>query len=239
MNISQVYKWLINSHPSRCLLCLGDGAQTTSGICDACRTDLPWLHSQCRRCALPLPVDNQLCGKCQLRNPTFAQVVSPLLYRFPIDSLIPAFKYHDQLIYGRLLARLLAEAVHFHYSEHDQSLPDRVLPMPLHPKRQARRGFNQAQEIAGPVARYLQLPLCRHSLRRVRHTAAQQGLSANDRKRNLANAFQSPPTAAVTGLHLALVDDVVTTGTTADAASQTLIEAGAASVSIWCIARTP
>lgn len=239
MSISQVYKWLINNQSDPCLLCLGNGPQTTAGICDACRADLPWLHNQCRRCALPIPVNDQLCGKCQVRNPAFAQVVSPLLYRFPIDSLIPAFKYHDQLIYGRLLARLLAEAVHFHYSEHDQSLPDRVLAMPLHPTRQAKRGFNQAQELAGPVARYLQLPLCRHSLQRVRHTEAQQGLSASDRKRNLADAFQSPPSAAVRGLHLALVDDVVTTGATADAASRVLMEAGAASVSIWCIARTP
>lgn len=239
MSISRVYKWLINNQPDRCLLCLGDGSQTTAGICDACRADLPWLRSQCRRCALPLPADNQLCGNCQQHSPAFTQVVSPLLYRFPIDSLIPAFKYHGQLIYGRALARVLAEAVHFHYGEHDQSLPDRVLPMPLHHSREARRGFNQALELARPIATHLKIPLCRRSLLRVRHTEAQQGLSASDRKHNLEEAFECPAGAAVTGLHLALVDDVVTTGATADAASRTLLEAGAASVSIWCVARTP
>ena len=239
MNIRQVYKWLINNQTARCLLCLGSGSQSTIGICDACRSDLPWLGSQCRRCALPLPSEHQLCGNCQQHTPAFVQVVSPLLYRFPIDSLIPAFKYHDQLIYGRTLARLLTEAVQYHYDEHGQSLPDRVLPMPLHKKREARRGFNQALELARPVAAQLQIPLCRRSLLRARHTQAQQGLSASERKRNLAEAFCCPPNAAVRGLHLALVDDVVTTGATADAASRTLLEAGAASVSIWCIARTP
>ncbi len=239
MSMLQVYRWLKNTQSGRCLLCLGDGPQPTAGICDACRADLPWLGSQCRRCALPLPFENQLCGNCQQHSPAFFQVVSPLLYRFPLDSLIPAFKYHDQLIYGRAMARLLAEAVHFHYCEQDQALPDRVLPMPLHRSREARRGFNQALELARPVAAHLQIPLCRRSLLRVRHTEAQQGLSADDRKRNLADAFQCPPSAAVSGLHLALVDDVVTTGATADAASHALIEAGAASVSIWCIARTP
>lgn len=239
MSIRQVYKWLINNQSARCLLCLGSGSQSTGGICDACRSDLPWLGSQCRRCALPLPSEHQLCGQCQQHTPAFAQVVSPLLYRFPIDSLIPAFKYHDQLIYGRALARLLAEAVHYHYIEHDQSLPDRVLPMPLHHRREARRGFNQALELARPVAALLQIPLCRHSLLRTRHTQAQQGLSASERKGNLAEAFSCPPSAGVRDLHLALVDDVVTTGATADAASRTLLEAGAASVSIWCVARTP
>lgn len=239
MSTHKVYKWLRFNQSGRCLLCLGHGPQTRRGLCDACHADLPWLDTQCRRCALPLPSEGQLCGDCQKQPPAFAQVVCPLVYRFPIDSLVPAFKYHDQLIYGRAMAHLLAEAVQFHYSEHDQSLPDRVIPMPLHPTRQARRGFNQAQELAGPVTRHLQLALCRRSLQRVRHTDAQQGLSASDRKRNLANAFRCPPSAPVSGLHLALVDDVVTTGATADAASRVLIEAGAASVSVWCVARTP
>ena len=239
MSARKVYKWLSFNQPSRCLLCLGHGPQTRRGLCDACHADLPWLGSQCRTCALPLPSEGQLCGNCQKQPPAFAQVVCPLLYRFPIDSLVPAFKYHDQLIYGRAMAHLLAEAVEFHYSEQGHSLPDRVLAMPLHPGRQARRGFNQALELARPVTARLKLPLCRHTLERVRHTHAQQGLSATERKRNLADAFRCSPGADVAGLHLALVDDVVTTGATADAASRTLMQAGAASVSIWCIARTP
>ncbi len=239
MSAHAVYKWLKNTQLGQCLLCLGTNPQSTPGLCDPCRSDLPWLGSQCRRCALPLPFDDQLCGQCQRNTPAFAQVVCPLLYRFPIDSLIPAFKYHDQLIYGRLMARLLAEAVLYHYSENDMSFPDKLLPMPLHRARQAKRGFNQALELARPIAAQLQIPLCHRSLLRVRHTQAQQGLSAEDRRRNLEGAFMSTPSSAIQGLHLALVDDVVTTGATADAASRVLIEAGAASVSIWCLARTP
>lgn len=239
MSARTVYRWLNIEQTGRCLLCLGHGPQSRPGVCDACHADLPWLGAQCRRCALPLPSDEQLCGHCQQHPPAFAQVVCPFLYRFPVDSLIPAFKYHDQLIYGRALAFLLAEAVQFHYSEHNHSLPDRVIPMPLHPGRQARRGFNQALELARPVAARLQLPLCRHSIERARHTQAQQGLTASERKRNLDSAFRVPSLPGVEGLHLALIDDVVTTGATADAASRTLLEAGAASVSIWCVARTP
>lgn len=224
----------------RCQLCLGK-SDAHSDICIGCQLDLPWLGNHCAQCALPLPgaEPGQLCGKCLQRPPHFRQVIAPFIYRFPVDSLIPAFKYHQQLALGRLLVPLLIAAIRHQHEEQQQALPDLVLPMPLHRQRQALRGYNQAYELARPVARALGIPLDRHSLRRSRSTPHQQGLSADQRQRNLRHAFYCPREQQADGLHLALVDDVVTTGATADEASRTLLAAGAASVSIWALARTP
>ncbi|NLB99881.1 MAG: ComF family protein, partial [Pseudomonas formosensis] len=87
-----VYKWININQINRCLLCLGSAAGAPDCICPPCLDDLPWLGPACRQCALPLSAEGLLCGKCQQRPPAFSQVIAPLRYRFPIDSLIPAFK---------------------------------------------------------------------------------------------------------------------------------------------------
>ncbi|MCO5787306.1 amidophosphoribosyltransferase [Pseudomonas sp. G11-1] len=237
--ISKVYNWTHFDQFNRCLLCLGSAAGISECLCNGCLADLPWLGPACRQCALPLPLAGQLCGQCQQRPPAFTQVITPFCYRFPLDSLIPAFKYNHQLTYGRLLARLLHQAVVHHYQEHSLALPDMLIPMPLHRARQAQRGYNQALELARPIARLLKLPLDRKTLVRQRSTAPQQGLDAQARRQNLQNAFACRHPERLAGKHIALIDDVVTTGTTINEASRTLLAAGAASVSIWCVARTP
>jgi ComF family protein len=236
MKPALVYNWLKRVQSKRCMLCLGH-ADTGPELCHACHLDLPWLGARCRVCALPLPVDGQLCGQCQNSPPGFTRVVAPFRYAFPLDSLIPAFKYHRQYAFGRLMAELLTEALREEYR--DQPTPHCLIPMPLHHRRQARRGFNQATELARPVARALQLPLLSGALQRVRATESQQGLSAADRRSNLQGAFRCQAVASVEGRHVALLDDVVTTGASVRAASRTLLDAGAEQVSIWCIARTP
>lgn len=236
---NKVYNWIYFNQFNRCLLCLGTASGIPECLCHGCLNDLPWLGPACRCCALPLPQADLLCGHCQQQPPAFAQVVTPFRYGFPLDSLIPAFKYHQQLTYGRLLARLLLQAVKHHYQVHGQALPDLVIPLPLHRARQAQRGYNQALELARPIARALRLPLDRTSLVRQQPTAPQQGLDAQARRQNLRNAFACLRPDRVKGKHIALLDDVVTTGTTVNEASRTLLAAGAASVSIWCVARTP
>lgn len=237
--ISKVYNWLSFNQINRCLLCLGSAAGIAECICPACLDDLPWLGSACRQCALPLPSEDMLCGQCQQNPPAFSQVVAPFRYAFPLDSLIPAFKYQHKLTYGRLLARLLQQAIVHCYHERQQALPDLILPLPLHRARQAQRGYNQALELARPIARQLAVPLDRRNLTRQRATTAQQGLNAQERRHNLQGAFRCRYPERLLDKHIALVDDVVTTGTTVNEASRTLLAAGAASVSIWCIARTP
>lgn len=236
MKARAVYNWLLNVQARRCMLCLG-AADTGRELCHACHLDLPWLGPGCRRCALPLPSDDQLCGQCQTSPPGFVRVVAPFRYAFPLDSLIPAFKYHRQYAFGRLMAELLAEALQEAYR--DSPLPDCLVPLPLHRRRQARRGFNQATELGRPIARALDLPLETGVLRRVKATVSQQGLPAAERHRNLQGAFRCANAAPVEDRHVALVDDVVTTGASIRSATRTLLDAGAAQVSVWCIARTP
>lgn len=231
-----VYNWLLNAQQKRCMLCLGR-ADTGRELCHACHLDLPWLGSQCRLCALPLPCDGQLCGQCQSSPPGFSRVLAPFRYAFPLDSMIPAFKYHRQYALGRLMAELLTEAVLDECFSSPR--PDCLVPVPLHHRRQARRGFNQATELARPIARALGLPLCPAALRRVKATESQQGLSAADRRNNLQGAFRCRQASAVQGRHVVLIDDVVTTGASVRAATSTLLDAGAQQVSVWCIARTP
>jgi len=235
----KVYNWLAFNHINRCLLCLGSAAGIAECICTPCLEELPWLGTACRQCALPLPNADQLCGHCQLLPPAFNQVVAPFRYAFPLDSLIPAFKHQHKLTYGRLLARLLCQAIVHHHEEHEQALPDLIIPLPLHRARQAQRGYNQALELARPIARRLGVTLDRRILLRQRATAAQQGLDAQARRQNMQGAFVCQHPQRLKGKHVALVDDVVTTGTTVNEASRTLLAAGAASVSIWCVARTP
>lgn len=238
MKHSKVYKWLISNHVTSCLLCLGYGVHSRLGVCEACRVDLPWLGLHCRQCALPLSFADGLCGECMKSRPPFNQIVAPFLYSFPVDSLILAFKHHHQLTYGRMLALLLLDAVRFHYQEQQQAFPDCLIAMPLHRARLAKRGFNQALELARPLARQLSIPLEHGVLLRQRATQAQQGLDARARRANLKKAFICRNPGKIANKHVALIDDVVTTATTVNEASRILLDAGAASVSVWCVART-
>jgi ComF family protein len=155
-------------------------------------------------------------------------VVAPLAWAFPVDALVTRFKYGGALHYGRSLGLLLAASV-----------ADRpvhaVLPVPLHPSRQAERGFNQARELARPAAAAAGAPLWPHGCRRVRDTVPQAGLSGTSRRRNPSGAFVA--SARVEGLDVAVVDDVLTTGATAVAVTAALRAAGAARVEIWAVAR--
>lgn len=156
------------------------------------------------------------------------RAIAPLAWRFPVDVLVSRFKYGGALHHGALLGRLLAE----------QCLGravDGVVPVPLHRARLAARGFNQAQELARPVAAGLGVPLLADACRRTVATPPQAGLAAAQRHDNLQGAFAAA--SVVRGARLAIVDDVMTTGSTAAALTFTLLEAGAASVEVWAVAR--
>ncbi|EOX9657642.1 ComF family protein [Pseudomonas aeruginosa] len=231
-------RWLLP--PPACLLCAARSDQPPRPLCRACAADLPWSRQQCRRCALPLPLplDGQVCGECLRRPPAYEQAIAPWRYAFPLDSLINRFKHQAAWPLGRLLGELLAEHLRQRYAE-GLPRPARLLPVPLAPRRERRRGFNQAQQLAERLAGELDLHCDPHSLRRVLDTPAQQGLDATVRRRNLRHAFALAPASDVRGLHLALVDDVLTTGATTEHLSRLLRRAGAARVDVYCLARTP
>ncbi len=152
-------------------------------------------------------------------------------YAAPLDRLLPRYKFHQDLAAGHLLAQLMAHA--FAGCERPQAL----VPLPLHRARLRERGYDQALELARPLATTLHLPLHADLLRRVRATPAQSQLDGMARRRNLRGAF------VVTGgplpAHVALIDDVMTTGATLHAAAMALRRAGVARVDAWVCARTP
>lgn len=217
--------------PLRCLLC-GDPGQAGFDLCAACRRDLPWSGTACHRCALPLPAGEgvaPLCGQCQQRKSPLSAVHATFLYGAPVDGLLRRFKFHQDLAAGRLLSQLMVSQVPAGLR------PQALVALPLHTARLRQRGYDQALELARPLARELGLPLCA-GLRRARATAAQSELDAAARRRNVRAAF------TVTGslpAHVALVDDVMTTGATLRAAATALRKAGVERVDAWVCARVP
>ncbi|MGY1890367.1 phosphoribosyltransferase family protein [Pseudomonas sp. SDT291_1_S447] len=220
-----------------CLLC-DEPADAEMPICVACETELPWLGEHCVTCALPLVAAGLTCGECLLEPPAFEQVVAPWLYGFPVDSLITRFKHNAKWPFGHLLADVLGQYLQHRFDE-GLPRPEALLPVPLAGKRLRQRGFNQAAMLARWLSQSLDLPCEEQVLRRVKETDAQQDLDAKARKRNLRNAFNLMPDAQIKDRHLALVDDVLTTGATAQALARLLMNAGAARVDVYCLARTP
>ncbi len=196
--------------PLRCAFC---GVRTTGEerhVCADCTADLPWIGPQ-------WPVG------------PFHVALAPLAYEFPVDAAIRALKFKRRLWYGPALAQLLRRSL--------DALPDdidAVLPVPLHWRRQWWRGFNQAREIAVPVARQLGVSVI-GGVRRVRATRPQSGLSARERQRNVRGAFVAR--GRCHAQHVLIVDDVMTTGATAAQLAHAVLDSGAGKVSALAVAR--
>lgn len=231
----QVYICLKNVQS--CLLC-DEPAEAEMPICVACEAEMPWLGEHCQTCALPLPEAGLTCDGCLLEPPAYEQVAVPWRYDFPVDSLITRFKHNAKWPFGHLLADVLSQYLQHRFDE-DLPRPDALLPVPLAARRLRQRGFNQAAMLARWLSRQLDLPCEENVVHRIQDTSAQQDLDAKARKRNLRNAFALTSDANVKGRHLALVDDVLTTGATAQALARLLMNAGAARVDVYCLARTP
>jgi ComF family protein len=214
--------------PPRCVLCGAAGAGERD-LCASCQAELPRNQPACRRCALPLAVGAARCGDCLKQPPAFTSACVPYRYAWPLDTLVQRLKFGAELAVGRVLGELLGEAVLA------QPRPDLLVPVPLGRQRLVERGFNQAEELAHGVARRLAMPCAAGALRRTRETAAQSALQRAARRRNVRGAFVAD--AIVRGRHVALLDDVVTTAATVRECARVLRAAGAASVTLWALAR--
>lgn len=219
--------------PLRCLLCGSRGANGRD-LCEGCARDLPRNEVCCPRCALPLKAPAPLCGECLLREPPFASAWVPFRYAHPLDLLEARFKFRGDLAAGRVLAGLMIERA----ADYAPARPDLVVAVPLHVSRLRERGYNQAFELAKPVARALGVPLARDGLVRIRATPAQTGLDAPARRRNLRGAFAVSRGASLPK-HIALFDDVVTTGATVRECARVLRRAGVERIDVWALARAP
>jgi ComF family protein len=221
--------------PPRCALCQAAGAI----LCPPCRADAArGLAHRCTRCALPVARDAAaaLCGRCLKRLPAYDTTVAAALFEAPFDQLVRGLKYGATLAYAPLFAQMLAA---------ERATPafgavDLLIPVPLSRARMSTRGFNQAIEIAAPLAKRLGRPLVRDAVLRVVDTAPQASLRIDARRRNVRGAFAvvDARRGRIAGRHVGVVDDVMTTGATLDELARTLKRAGAASVVNLVVART-
>jgi ComF family protein len=227
--LTNIQDWLL---PRLCPGC-HDWAGPGRILCRGCEHSLPRLGNSCPRCANPYNHENVAgpCGMCQRHPPTFARAIALYRYEPPVDHFIRELKFRRQLGMARLFGERLAERL-----LPESQRPDLILPVPLHARRLRHRGYNQALEIARPVARCLGVELDISGVERIRDTAPQTQLSPTERRRNLDGAFRAKHDYS--GLSVALVDDVMTSGHTADNLARILLHAGANDVQVWVAART-
>ncbi len=231
--IRRISHWLL---PRVCVGCGFDSYELTLDLCVDCKVNLPWLPSGCYQCGLQLhkPSESIICNKCQDSPPPFNRLCALFSYKPPLTKLIASFKFGRQLYPGALFSQLLAEAVTESWYV-NKALPQIIIPVPLHMSRQRQRGYNQAAEISHQLAAELNIGLELDACLRVKNTKAQARLNKNKRTRNLEAAFIANIKPSYK--HVALIDDVVTTGSTIRAVSKALVSAGVEQIDVWCVCR--
>jgi ComF family protein len=217
--------------PPCCLLCRLE-VEYRHGLCQGCWAKLPVNEIHCERCALPMAHES-LCGHCQRCPPVFDSVIAPLCYQDPIDQMLCALKYHQQLSFARTAAGLITDTVR----ESGEPMPDLLIGVPMTHRAVRKRGLNQAVFLARLIGRQLGIPVKSTLIKKLRETDRQSTLNASKRQRNLKGAFHCK--GSLEDKHIALVDDILTTGATANEISRVLKAAGANRVDIWVCARTP
>lgn len=218
--------------PQDCQLC---GTAASATICTACVRDLPFrLRQGCTCCGQmgdEQSLEGETCGDCLAVPPKFDVTQSAFLYAFPLDKLMQSFKFNANLA----LLDLFVDHFVSTLKNNVATMPDVIIPMPLAKKRLATRGFNQSALLAREIGKRLNVKVESHGLLRVRETPPQAGLNRSARLKNMKGAFDCAQN--LSGLRIALVDDVMTTGATMSDAARALKKQGAAIVDAWVIAR--
>lgn len=227
-------------YPPSCLMC-GAGVGAEGGLCAACWRDVPFIEKPyCQRLGTPFPFDHggELVSPQAIAHPpVFAQARAVARYEGPARALVHGLKYSDRHDLVQPMAAWMARA-----GTELLSQSDLLVPVPLHWTRLFRRRFNQAALLAEAIAAQSGHEVAARALKRVKRTRPQFGLSRNERAHNLQGAFRPDPAFPVLGRSVLLIDDVFTTGATANAAAARLLRAGAASVALLtfaCVAQAP
>jgi len=216
--------------PPVCSFCHGPAQNAL--VCDGCRESLPWNRIACPICALPQNAGpSQVCARCSAEKPGYDRAWSAFRHQPPIAEAIYGLKYHAQFRQSRLLGRAMAEQLVLR----SDPLPELLLPVPLHGGRLRWRGYNQALELARGIASRLALDIDLRSAERIRATTDQIGQKASARRRSVKGAFAV--SSGVARRHIAIIDDVMTTGSTVDELARACRSAGAARIEVWTAAR--
>jgi ComF family protein len=219
--------------PATCLLCGGTAAGDVD-LCADCAADLPRNDRACVVCAAPLATIDiaRVCGECLREPPPFCRSFVPYRYAYPLDHLVRGLKFRNELACGRVLGELFSRCV----LACGESLPEAIVPVPLAPRRYRERGYNQASELALAIRGATGVAVRTDVAIRQRETAEQAGLDRKARRRNVTGAFAT--LAPLHARHVAILDDVVTTGSTVRELAAVLRQAGAQQIEVWAIART-
>lgn len=230
---------------TRCVIC-ARRAGAGIDLCDDCEsllhrcvvTDAAGQVSfLCLSCGAETvgPAGETHCRHCPETTIPFTRIVAAYRYEFPVDRLIQTLKYRDQRVLARVLGSVLARTVR-RQTPSGQPLPSQLVPVPLHIDRQRLRGYNQSADIARWCARELGIESRSRAAIREYDTGSLAGLSRAERQYRILGAFRAD--ARVAGRHVAIVDDVLTTGSTARELARELYDTGALSVELWVLART-
>lgn len=228
--MSSITQWLKRVRlPHVCALCNYHHGDNIA-ICSQCHEFLTLIESACTYCARPLPQSNFMtCGECIKTKPYFDQTIAPYSFEEPLRTLLHDFKYRRGLYLVSFLAQLILMKLPANAFQIEC-----LIPVPMHRERLRQRGFNQAAELAKFIGRVLNIPCNMHVCEKIIHTLPQAGLNATQRQKNLHSAFQAN---TIPYRRVALIDDLLTTGSTANELAKTLKQQGIEHVSVWCCAR--
>lgn len=220
-----------------CIQC-GRRLQIAShGLCSFCYKQIKKFH-YCGCCGTKLPENRQRCGICLLTPPLWQKIVFVSAFEEPLKSLIYRFKFRQDYWLDRSLARLLLLSVREARRTHQLELPELLIPVPLHHKRQWGRGYNQSSLLARYLSRWLNIPYLENAIIRQRATSTQRGKNSWQREQNMQQAFVLKRNFYGRVKRIALIDDVITTGATMDAICRCLIQQGIEEIQVWALCRT-
>ncbi len=221
---------------TNCWLCQLPLVAQGRGICSFCLRQLPSMGPLCGRCGLPAAPQTRECGRCVQKPPPWQALVCASDYQPPLSQLLHHFKFSGNTALAVMLAKLILLSWLQQRRAYGLPRPDLILSSPLHPQRLWSRGYNQSELLARPLSHWLSCHYAPNALLRVRKTAVQHRLNHRQRQRNLHQAFRV--TQDLSGLKVVLIDDVVTSGSTAAEITHQLQQAGAAMIQVWCLCRT-
>lgn len=225
---SQVINWLA---PHKCFGCEAI-IETPKPFCEACYIELPFQHNACGQCGQAFARKTDYCGRCISEPPYYDSCLCPFEYQTPISDLICALKYNDKPELAKKIGLMLADEI----IQSESPLPEAILPVPIHTSRLRSRGFNQAKLIAVTVGNELGIPVINNAVIKRKATPPQAQQSLSIRKNALNNCFEVKH--KINAQHLAIIDDVVTTGSTVNEIAKTLKKNGVDYIQVWAVAHT-